>query len=338
MDDQRIRTLEDELKSTQTKLSEKSEQLSLVQQDLAREQSSSHAAAERANILDRQLTVVNERLTAIHGSNTLESVLNAAVTEKEVALEKAVAEIEALTSKLQVAESHADQFRQISIGTEKTLRELQQNSEASRRSYEEEVSKMKAAVSSFQEELSGQRLSTATALKEVEEARERQRDEAKEHSLQVKKLEESLAEAEKARTDTEQQLTLLKGEIARYQEAAKQSYANYERELQLHAYAEKMSKTYQEERDKAKHDLAAEQNRTAELSAAAIRRELAYAEERSKLESASVESKQVIDNLRHTNDLLHGQVCYVFYNRHICMYRLFSLFSLYFRYNHWVFK
>lgn len=308
VDDQRIRTLTDDLKSTQQRLTDKTEQLSLIQQDLTRERVTAQAAQDRATLLEKQLTVVNERLQSIHGSQTLDSILQASLSEKELLLEKAESEILSLNSKLQNAESHAEQFRQISVAAEKTLKELNDNSSNSRRVYEEENQKLQAQVTTLLEDLNSQRNSNSTALQEVEEAREKLRELSNNHAIQLKQLEESSLTAEQVKNNSLYQLASLQNDISKYQEAARLSYANYEHQLQLHAVAEKSFKTLQVEYSQVNQELALTKERNTEISASAIRREKLFEEEKIKLESSCNELKSEMESLRVTNDLLHSQV------------------------------
>ena len=65
---------------------------------------------------------------------------------------------------------------------------------------------------------------------------------------------------------------------------------------------------YQEESSTLQRELAVEQERSNEISVSSIRKESLYQEEKAKLESIITEQKQEIESIRHTSDLLHGQV------------------------------
>ena len=65
---------------------------------------------------------------------------------------------------------------------------------------------------------------------------------------------------------------------------------------------------YQEESSTLQRELAVEKERSNEISVSSIRKESLYQEEKAKLESIINEQKQEIESIRHTSDLLHGQV------------------------------
>ena len=65
---------------------------------------------------------------------------------------------------------------------------------------------------------------------------------------------------------------------------------------------------YQEESSTLQRELAVEKERSNEISVSSIRKESLYQEEKAKLESIITEQKQEIESIRHTSDLLHGQV------------------------------
>jgi hypothetical protein len=69
------------------------------------------------------------------------------------------------------------------------------------------------------------------------------------------------------------QATSVGGEIAKYQDAAKIAYQNYERELQMHAQAERELGELRRLLEVTKASLAQEQQRAATLSADCIRKE-----------------------------------------------------------------
>ena len=65
---------------------------------------------------------------------------------------------------------------------------------------------------------------------------------------------------------------------------------------------------YQEESSTLQRELAVEKERSNEISVSSIRKESLYQEEKAKLECIITEQKHEIESIRHTSDLLHGQV------------------------------
>jgi hypothetical protein len=78
---------------------------------------------------------------AFLGNQVIDSVVAAEAAQRDVALERALAEVESLQSRLEEAERHAEQFRLIGSSTESMLRELRDRSAASKEAQELELSK-----------------------------------------------------------------------------------------------------------------------------------------------------------------------------------------------------
>ena len=136
VDDERVRALEDDLREARTRADEKTLQASAAREELVgqlfdtlcwysnyqhtlihlintlfhpplrkvREQGISQAARERSAILERQLTIAQERLGVERGVQVLDSALATEAAERDVALDRAVAEIENLKQRLAAAE------------------------------------------------------------------------------------------------------------------------------------------------------------------------------------------------------------------------------------------
>ena len=104
MDDERVRALEDDLREVRARADEKTLQASAAREELVREQGISQAARERSAILERQLTIAQERLGVERGVQVLDSAMATEAAERDVALDRAVAEIENLKQRLAAAE------------------------------------------------------------------------------------------------------------------------------------------------------------------------------------------------------------------------------------------
>jgi hypothetical protein len=73
------------------------------------------------------------------GTQVIDSVVASEAAQRDVALDRALAEVESLQSRLVEAEKHAEQFRLIGTSTEGILRELRERSAASKVAQEEEL-------------------------------------------------------------------------------------------------------------------------------------------------------------------------------------------------------
>ena len=236
MYDQKVRSLEEESCTIRNKYEEKLSDYTSTREEYIREQGISRAAQERGDILEKQLTIAQERLASIHGSNTLDLVAVADAAQNEMALSKALGEIESLRSQLVASEEHVNQFKLISLATEKTLAELREKFSSIRKELENELNNAKQELIDFKNEHEGSRGQMMALLNDLEEARSQLHLSEKQHADSFNKL---LAEKDVERATLDQtlsQMESLKKEVTKYQIAAKTSNSNYERELQLHAH------------------------------------------------------------------------------------------------------
>ena len=75
--------------------------------------------------------------------------------------------------------------------------------------------------------------------KEIEEAREELKEIKRENIENIRVLNESVLLSSQAAEQSAQQIELLKSDILKFQFVAKTAHSNYDRELQLHAKAER---------------------------------------------------------------------------------------------------
>ena len=259
-------------------------------------------------MLERQLTIAQERLGAERGAQIVDASLATEAAERDVAFERAVAEIESLKQRLAAAEGHAEQFRRIGATTEGLLKDLRERSAAAKEAQEAEVARLRAEHEGMRKELDGHRSSSLSTLQEVEKAREELLAAKREGSDKVRALEEEAALARQAAEQAAQQAELLKADILKFQTAARNSHANYERELQLHAKAERDLKDAEADLDRTKAALLAAQQAAADLTAASIRTERAAAEEKARAEETLAQQREQSEALRKVNETLHSNV------------------------------
>ena len=273
LDEQRAKVAEEEIRSIRSRLEQKTAEYASISEQLAREQITAHAAQERASLLERQLSLAQERVTHAQGSQIIESSMASDYTAKELALERAQAEISALREQVASTEVHAEQFRKISAVNEAALKDLRAKATAAQAAQEAEVAKMREELEAAQKDMHDNRTHSQGLLQEAEDAREQLRSFTAESAETVRKLEEALALLRQECDQLKAQGATVSGEIARYQDAARAAHQNYERELQLHATAERELSELRRQIEETKQALQHEQQRTAQLSADCIRKE-----------------------------------------------------------------
>lgn len=308
IEDQRLRSLEDDLRSAKARLEERTAEVTSVTTDLIREQSLSKAAQDRSNLLERQLSIAQERLSSTQGAQILDSISASEAAAKELQLERLAGEVESLKAQLATSEGHAEQFRRISTTNEAALKELRAKAAETRAALEEEASKARQERDVAVAELAEHRASTSNLLGEVEEVREQLRAANAASAEAARALQDEVALARQQSEQVSGQLELLKADAVKFQAAAKSAYANYERELQLHAEAERQLRSRDDELGAAKDALAAAQHQAADMSAALIRKEGSVEEERARFRAEEALLKEQLEGLQRSNDLLHAQV------------------------------
>lgn len=308
LDEQHLRSVEDDLKALKTKLDEKNAENILLREDLIREDGTSKSAQERSAILEKQLSIAQERLSAFQGAKTIDSIIEQEVIAKEIAAERAQNEIESLRQQLEIAQGHADQFRKISSATEGMLRELRERSAASKLLLETTIDELKEEIEGLKAELIERRSSSVTSLLEIEEARESLQQLEKQRQGDVDLLNNEIsslkAEAEVAVSQAE----LYKVDMIKFQQVAKGSFSNYERELQLHAHAQRELREREVELEKTKASLVLAEQMYADLSGEMIRKEKVAIDDRTQYEGVVLEKSEEIVNLKRVNEILHGQI------------------------------
>ena len=123
-------------------------------------------------MLEKQLDIAQERLSAAQGSRILGSIVTNETANAEIALQKNSLEIDSLKKQLAAAEAHTDQFRKISSATEATLAELRTKSAGGKKLLEGQLKEAQEQLLHAQTELEQQQSSRAAVIKEAEDSRE----------------------------------------------------------------------------------------------------------------------------------------------------------------------
>lgn len=308
VDDQRLKALEDDLRSARSRADERAAELSSLKEEVLRCDGTARAAQERCSLLEKQLTLSQERLESVQGSQTMDTILQREAAEREAALEQALAEVASLKTQLVSEKCHAEQFQQISAKTEATLKELQRRSEEIKAAQDDENKALKLELEASNAELLSSRQSSLGIVEELNSSREALRLANKEHADAMRLLTEEYEMAKLVSNSFAERENVLKADIVKCQQETRDARNNYQRELQLHASAEKHKSEVEKDLDNTKIALDQALQTSAELSANLIRHERLLAEEKSKAERSVVELRDKVEELRTTNDALHSQI------------------------------
>ena len=308
MYEQKVQTQEEELRISRGSVEQQAQTIATLREDIAREKGFTSTAQERAALLEKQLTIAQDRLSAIQGVHTADSILAAENAQREVDLDKARSECEVLRAQLEASERHAEQYRKISASTESLLKELRERFSAARAAYEEELSALKGEVESMRNEMAERRQSLMESVREADDAREALIAASKKHDEEVSELRSELELAKEAQARAEQHMGVLKSDTAVFEASAKEATSNYERELAMHAQAAAELRKAESVVESLQAELTAAKQRTGDVTATCIRAERALEEEKQRANSLQQSLRDEVAALRHTNDLLHSQV------------------------------
>jgi nucleoprotein TPR len=306
--EQKVQTLEDELRLSRAEKERKAEEAAALREDLARQQGTCAAAQERSAVLERQLTIAQDRLAAVQGISTTDSLLATENEQKDVELERAYREISDLKMQLETSETHVVQFRTVSNSTETMLRELQKRSAENRQALEEELSSVKKELETARKELSERRDQLMEAMDESENSRKAMQITTKQLEDDLKASRHAQEAAETVARQAETQAETMRCDAIRSQEDTKEATKNYERELAFHAKAAADLRAAERRLEATQSDLELAQHKTAELSAQCLEHELRRQEQEAAAAKALASLKEDVAAHRHTNDLLHSQV------------------------------
>lgn len=304
--DQKIRSLDEDVRSSREKLEEKIREYTAVKEDLLREQGLSRAAQERGSVLEQQLSMAQERLGTIQGSNTLDLVVVADAKQNEFALSRALSEIENLRDQLASAGEHEEKYRQISLASEEILRQLREDSSRERKKLEEQVNISKQEFAKYKEDHEGS--GVLNLVLELEQTREKMLGIEKEHTANIAGLKTEVEIANASAAQALAQMENLNKDVLKYQQAARSANANYERELQLHAHDAAELRNTEIELDKVRAELAAASQRLADVSADILSKDKTFEEERIRNAREVRELTDLVSSLRRTNDISESQL------------------------------
>jgi nucleoprotein TPR len=273
LEEQRTKVAEEEIRALRSRLEQKVAEASSLSEQLSRERVTTTSAQERCNLLEKQLTVTQERLSRSMGTQIVESSLSDELSQKELALERAVAEIQSLKTQILNSEAHVEQFRKLSAANEAALNELRSRVSSSQAAQELELARARAECDAAQKDLLDFRANSQALLQETEDARAELRNLKSEYSEKLSRVEEALELSKSENQRLSEQASLVSSEISKYQAAEQLAFQNYERELQMHAHAQRELSSLRQQLEELRRSLVQEQQRSAELSAQCIRKE-----------------------------------------------------------------
>lgn len=102
-----------------------------------------------------------------------------------------------------------------------------------------DLCRLKSESENLRSELDSRQGASMTQEQDIEKMRDELRGVQREGAEKVRELDGAVAAAQQAAQMHAQQFELLKGDVLKFQAAARAAHGSYERELQLHAKAER---------------------------------------------------------------------------------------------------
>jgi nucleoprotein TPR len=308
IDEQKSKALDDELRSLRTKLEVKVSEVSTLNEALIKEQSVAKSSQERSVLLEKQLSIVQDKLNMLQGNSIVESLLEKEMAEKEMALQQAKNEIESLKNQLQSAEVHVDQFRKLSSANEQALKDIRSKFQEFQDKTENEVKAYEEEIQRLRQESQEHRQSSQQMIQDLEANQDALMKLKQTHQDQMNALQEEKQLLSIEYESVKAQLSTIHIDMNKFQQQAKLAYENYERELQLHAQAERELREERQAIENVKKQLNQAQEQASALSADSMRLARQVQDEKLYSQEEKKRLQDEIESLTRTNDLLHAQV------------------------------
>ena len=308
IDEQKSKAVDDELRSLRTKLEVKVSEVSSLNEAIIKEQSVAKASQERSALLEKQLTIAQDKLNMLQGNSIVESLIEKEMAEKEIALQQAKNEVESLRSQLQSAEIHVDQFRKLSSANEQALKDIHTKFQEFQVRAEQEVKSYDEEIQRLRQESHEHRQSSQQLIQDLEANQDALIKLKQSHQDEVNILQEEKQLLSIENDAAKAQLATINLDASKFQQQAKLAYENYERELQLHAQAERELRDERQAVESIKKQLNQVQDQASSLAAETLRLSRQLQDEKVNSQEEKKRLQDEIDSLTKTNDLLHAQV------------------------------
>jgi hypothetical protein len=116
--EQRLHAQEEELRALRNKCEQRVAETALAREQLTQERGATSSARERAELLERQLGIAQERLSSLQGGVLVESLYEKDLAQKTAELQRSQTELALVKEQLRASDAHMQQFRAISAATE----------------------------------------------------------------------------------------------------------------------------------------------------------------------------------------------------------------------------
>lgn len=307
-DDQRLKVTEDESIALRSRVDELTKETHGLKEDLARTSGNLKAAQDRCNILERQYTNSQDRLNAVHDKQQLGAVITRENAEKDLAIEKLTAKINQLTSELDSAQEHSEQYKKMSKSLEATLGELTDRQNDVKDKYITEINELSESLSKREEDLSQANTKTREMLSDIQKSRDElvtlrgEMEELKrQHAYEISTKTQEATDAQKHEGE-------LKQDLLKFQQQSKIDRRNYEHEHEINTRTQEERRELEKELEKIRNKLSVVEAREADLSAELIEKQTVVNDNSNKLDTVRSEYEEKLGRLKEQNDLLHKEM------------------------------
>jgi nucleoprotein TPR len=303
-----IKLSENEVKTLSNRLVLKENDFKGLQESFTNEQSMNRLQVEKLNSLEKQNSILQEKISNLSGEKIVDSILEKELSEKEILLSKALLENANLKREIAVNEEYIANFKNLSNHNEMVTKELKDKYASLTQETEKEKETLSREKSFLQQEMNNLQVSNNSLLNELENIRTLQVAKEKELQEVIHSLQQQLQTAQTEKESLLQHYSFIEKDYAKLQQSSAVSYENYERELQLHAESERLLKEEKFFHLKSKEKLAQLEEKISTVSMESFNLQQRMNAEKSNFEKELIQSKELISNLQSSNQVLMQQL------------------------------
>jgi chromosome segregation ATPase len=303
-----IKLSENEVKTLSNRLMLKENDLKGLQESFTNEQSMSRLQVEKINSLEKQNSILQEKISNLSGEKIVDSILEKELSEKEILLSKALLENANLKKEISVNEEYIANFKNLSNHNEMVTKELKDKYASLTQETEKEKETLSREKSFLQQEMNNLQVSNNSLLNELENIRTLQVAKEKELQEAIHSLQQQLQSAQTEKESLLQHYSFIEKDYAKLQQSSAVSYENYERELQLHAESERLLKEEKFFHLKTKEKLTQLEEKISTVSMESFNLQQRMNAEKSNFEKELIQSKELISSLQSSNQVLMQQL------------------------------
>jgi hypothetical protein len=304
----RVSNLEEELKKCSVVAEEKIEEAAQLRLSYTKLEAQARAATDRLALLEKQLSVTQERMVALQGAEQIEEVLARQGKDVEKERDEAQRKLEQCQQRLEETQAHMEYFRKIGLATDEKMKAMQtshaEQAQAQLKALEDGNALVLALRAQIGELTSGrdafaaQQAAFAEQQREEETAMQARREDIEREARSVQAEVALAKQREESQKVQISHLTQLADTLRTDLDVSKKATASLQAEKeQGQRHAAQLSRSLQ-----------LSEESVADLTANAVSLDAQHKEAMSKQEALVAQLKDREQDMRRSSDLLHAQI------------------------------